>query len=185
MRDLMVLREGREDMRRRYSMAFGRESHPSDFSRKRMELGTRDFGFVKEQFLEYWPEWRDDWEVHDAIERVAIWRNALGHANVQPFREFLLYTPADSAWKRIQRYTRCHRCFKYQVECDCPNDDVAEPRSMVIREENLQTIYLDIRTVDVSCFYPTAVSLEVAYKGFGWPTETGGYLIKQHYPLGS
>ena len=90
MRDLMVLREGREDMRRRYSMAFGRESHPSDFSRKRMELGTRDFGFVKEQFLEYWPEWRDDWEVHDAIERVAIWRNALGHANVQPFREFLL-----------------------------------------------------------------------------------------------
>ena len=105
-------------MRRRYSMAFGRESHPSDFSRKRMELGTRDFGFVKEQFLEYWPEWRDDWEVRDAIERVAIWRNALGHANVQPFREFLLYTPADSAWKRIQRYTRCHRCFKYQVECD-------------------------------------------------------------------
>ena len=71
------------------------------------------------------------------------------------------------------------------MECDCPNDDVAEPRSMVIREETLQTIYLDIRTVDVSCFYPTAVSLEVAYKGFGWPTETGGYLIKQHYPLGS
>ena len=182
MRDLVVLREGGEDMRRRYSAAFGKELHPSDFARRRMDLGTRDFGFVKERFLDYWLEWRDDGDVHDAIERVVIWRNALGHANIQPFRKFLLYTPADFAWKRIQNYTRCYRCFKYLVECDCANDDVAEPRTIVIRQETLQTIYLDIHTVDVACFYHAAVSMDVAYRGFGWPTETGGYLIKEHNP---
>lgn len=182
MRDLVVLREGGENMRRRYSAAFGKDPHPSDFSTRRMELGTRDFGVVKGQFLEYWPEWRDDAEVHDAIERVVIWRNALGHANVQPFREFLLYTPADSAWKRIQRYTRCHKCFRYLVDCGCDHDDVAEPHSMTVRLRTLQTIYLDIRTVDVSCFYPVAVSMDVAYQGFGWLTGDGGYLVREHRP---
>ena len=47
MRDLVVLREGGENMRRRYSAAFGKDPHPSDFSTRRMELGTRDFGVVK------------------------------------------------------------------------------------------------------------------------------------------
>ena len=44
MRDIVVLKEGGEDMRRRYSEAFGRGPHPSDFSRNLMELGTLDFG---------------------------------------------------------------------------------------------------------------------------------------------
>ena len=35
MRDLVVLKNGDVDMCRRYSEAFGRAPHPSDFSRKR------------------------------------------------------------------------------------------------------------------------------------------------------
>ena len=181
-RDLVVLQEGGADMRGRYSAAFGKDPHPSDFSKKRMELGTRDFGVVKEQFLAYWPELVDNVEVRDAVERVVIWRNALGHANVQPFREFLLYTPVGSTSRRIQRYMRCHICFKYHKDCQCNREDVADPDSLIIRLRTLRTIYLDIRTVDVSCFYPAAVSMDVAYRGFGWPAETEGYIFMEHIP---
>ena len=43
MRDLVVLKEGGEGMRRSYARAFGKDSHPSDFSRRRLEHGVRDF----------------------------------------------------------------------------------------------------------------------------------------------
>ena len=183
MRDLVVLKEGDEGMRRRYSEAFGKYPHPSDFSRKRLELGTKDFAVVKERFLGHWPEWKDNREVRDAIERVVIWRNGLGHANVQPFRGYLLYTPKASSWKRIHDYMRCHLCYRYLKDCGCCHESLAEPHSIVVKDETLRTIYEDIRTVDVECFYRTAVSLDVEYRGVAWPTEDGTFTLKEHPSL--
>ena len=55
--DLVVLKEGDESMRRRYSRAFGNEPHPRDFSHQRLELGRSDFRVIKDRFLSLWPEW--------------------------------------------------------------------------------------------------------------------------------
>ncbi len=46
--DLVVLKEGDEGMRRRYSSAFGQDPHPSDFSRSRLELGIKNFKVIKD-----------------------------------------------------------------------------------------------------------------------------------------
>ena len=181
MLDLVVLKEGDEGMRRRYSRAFGKESHPSDFSRRRLELGTKDFTVIKDRFLNHWPQWNDHVEVRDAIERVVIWRNGLGHAHVQPFRGHLLYTPIEASWRRIRNYMRCHRCYKYHKHCSCRHENLAEPHSIIVKDETLRTIYEDIRTVDVECFYPTAVSLDVEYRGVAWPTDNGAYMFKEHH----
>lgn len=180
MRDFVVLEEGGEDMRLRYSEAFGKGPHPSDFSRCRLNLGKMDFGEVKNRYLGLWPKWTDDREVRDAIERVVIWRNVLGHANVQPFRGSLLHTPTESSWKRIRNHMKCPRCYRYLKDCGCRHKGVAEPRAVIVHRETLRTVYRDIRTVDVECFYPTAVSLNVAYRGVRWLTEDGGYMLKQH-----
>ena len=183
--DLVVLKEGDVGMRRRYSRGFGKEPHPSDFSRRRLELGAKDFTKIKDRFLDHWPQWKDHREVRDAIERVVIWRNGVGHANVQPFRGHLLYTPTEASWKRIRNYMRCHRCYQYHKECGCRHENLAEPYSIIVKDETLRTIYEDIRTVDIECFYPTAISLDVEYRGVAWPTEDGTYMLKEHHYSGS
>ena len=182
--DLVVLKEGNEGMRRRYSRAFGKEPHPSDFSRGRLELGMKDFTVIKDRFLFHWPQWKDRREVRDAIDRVVIWRNGLGHANVQPFRGHLLYTPTEASWERIRNYMRCHQCYKYHRDCGCHHEDLAEPHSVIIKDETIQTNYEDIRTVDVEGLYPTAASLDVEYRGIAWLTEDGKYILKEHHYSG-
>ena len=101
MRDFLALNEGGEDMRQRYNEAFGNQKHPADFSRKRMEIGRCSFGRIKNRFLCTWPEWKDRRNVREALERAVIWRNGFSHANVQPFRPYLLYTPSKNAWIAI------------------------------------------------------------------------------------
>ena len=181
--DLVVLKEGDAGMRRRYSRAYGKAPHPSDFTHGRLELGMKDFTEIKGRFLSHWPQWKDQREVWDAIERVVIWRNGLGHANVQPFRAHLLYTPTEASWKRICDYMRCHRCYSYHKDCSCCHENLAEPHSIVVNDDTLQTIYEDIRTVDVECLYPTAVLLNVAYRGVAWPIDKATYMAKEHDPL--
>ena len=183
--DFVVLKEGGEDMRRRYSDAFGKESHPGDFSRERLKLGGRDFSEIKDCFLRHWPAWKDNREIRDAIERVVMWRNGLGHANVQPFRGHLLYTPNEASWNRIREYMKCHKCYRYLKDCDCIHEGLAEPHSLIIEQETLRTIYQDIRTLDVDCFYPTAMSLNVEYRGIAWPTEDGTYNLKENHSVGA
>lgn len=178
--DLVVLREGDQNMRKRYSEAFGKEPHPRDFSRKRLELGRKDFTAIKERFLTLWPKWKMHGEIKDAIERVVIWRNVLGHANVQPFRGYLLYTPTEASWKRICEHMRCHQCYKYHKDCSCELQDRTDPYSIIVKDETIRTIYEDIRTVDVECFYNAAVSIDVAYRGVAWPAEEGEYILMDH-----
>ena len=183
--DLVVLKEGDEGMRRRYSGAFGKEPHPNDFSSGRLELGMKDFTVIKDRFLSHWPQWQDRREVRDAIERVVIWRNGLGHANVQPFRRHLLYTPTRASWERIRNYMRCHQCDEYHKDCGCHHENLAEPYSVIVNDETIRTIYEDIRTVDVECLYPAAASLDVEYRGLAWPTEHGKYMLKEHHYSGN
>ena len=184
MRDLVVLGEGDASLRRRYSQAVGQEPHPRDFSRRRMELGRKSFGSIKERFLSLWPQWKTPGEIRDAIERVVIWRNVLGHANVQPFRGHLLYTPTEASWKRMSEYMRCYRCHDYHKNCGCEPQDHADPLSVMVKDETLETIYEDLYTVDVECFYHAAVSIDVAYRGVAWPSEDGEHEIKEHRPSG-
>ncbi len=184
MRDFVVLREGGADMRRRYSEALGKQPHPSDFSRRRMEMGKHDLVCVKDRYLALWPELRDDPETLDTIERIVVWRNALGHANVQPFRGSLLYTPrGDNAWERIRNHTRCADCFQYHKDCTCQPEDLADPPSILIREETLQAIYDDIRAADIECFFPVAVHMNIEYRGIAWPMPDGEFLIVENHAL--
>ena len=182
MLDLVVLKEGGEDMRRRYSAAFGKAPHPSDFTRARLELGKLDFGEIKERFVAYWPAVVRQREVEDAIERVVLWRNALGHVNVQAFRAHLLYTPTDRTLRKMQTVFRCGKCLQYWEDCGCPDDrELAEPASIAITEEVIDGIYNDIQMADLHCFYPVACLLNVDYTGVAWPVPGGGYVFKEHH----
>ena len=181
MRDLVVLKEGGDDMRRRYSETFGNKPHPSDFSKKRLELGRLELTEVKKKFLCHWPEWNNQVNVKEAIERLVIWRNALGHANVQPFRAHLLYTPNDASLNRINTYMKCHKCYNYYIDCNCLHTDLAEPTTLIVDSSTLDTIYTDIRTLDLNCFYLTAQALNVEYLGVAWATFNGQYDFKEHH----
>ena len=186
MLDFVVLKEGGDDMCRRYSAAFGKGPHPSDFTRARLELGKLDFGDVKDRFVEYWPAVTQQPDVKDAIERVVLWRNALGHVNVQAFRAHLLYTPTERTLRRMEAVFRCHQCLDYLENCVCPEDeDAAEPISLAITRDVIDTIYNDITLVDLRCFYPVAALLDVEYRGVAWPVPGGGYVFKEHHRAGS
>ena len=185
MLDFIVLKEGGDDMCCRYSAAFSKESLPSDFTRARLELGKSDFGDVKERFVKDWPEITQQPEVEDAIERVVLWRNALGHVNVQAFRAHLLYTPTDRTMRKMLSVFRCHNCLEYLETCQCPDDeDRAEPFSLSITHEVIDTIYNDIELVDLLCFYPVASVLNAEYRGVAWPTLGGEYIFREHHRCG-
>ena len=171
MLDLVVLEKGGEDMQRRYSSAFGKEPHPRDFTRNRLELGKEGFSTVKKKFLKCWPQWNDHKEIIEAIERIVLWRNMLGHANVQPFRGYLLYTPTKDSLEQIEHHMRCHLCKKYLKDCGCEREDLAKPTTVKVSDETVLTIYEDIRAVDEQCLRPTAELLDVKYQGIKWPSE--------------
>lgn len=184
MRDFLVLSEGSANLRAKYNSAYGSASHPPDFARKRLELGRLSFGRMKNRFLCTWPEWKNNTDVHDAVERIVIYRNGFSHAQVQPFRKYLLYTPSQTATKAIHEFFKCSICLKRLKSCMCKRNDMAEPLSLVFRclDNNfLLQLYGDIRTVDQQCFLPTAKNLDIAYQGVAWP-EGEGYSLAQHHP---
>ena len=184
MRDLLVLSEASAELRGAYNDAYGAASHPPEFSRRRLELGRLSFGRIKNQFLSRWSRWKNDTDIHDAIERIVIYRNGFGHAQIQPFREYLLYTPNATATKTIQEFMKCPICLRRLKSCECERDNIAEPLSLVFRcldKEFLLQLYGDIRTVDQRCFLPTAKALNVAYQGVAWPTHEG-HALAQHHP---
>ena len=184
MRDFVVLYDGGEDMRARYNRAYGSDKLPSDFSRHRLSRGISSFSRIKDHFLDAWPEWRQQRDVHEAIERTVIWRNAFAHAQVQPYRPYLLHTPDKQSWMKIRRYTKCHTCLEYHKDCQCPRDEVADPRTIIMRcldKEFLKGLYDDIKTVDVRCFSTAAKALKIRYRGLAWPTRDG-YMISRHHP---
>ena len=185
MRDLLVLGNANDDLRRSYNRAYGAQNHPVSFARARLELGRLSFGRIKNQFLCKWPEWKDKADIHEAIERIIIYRNGFGHAQVQPFRQYLLYTPSQSAIKSIREFMRCKICRERLKDCECKRDDMAEPLTLVFRcldREFLAQLYGDIRQVDQNCFLATARQLDVAYQGVAWP-EGEGYALAEHRPI--
>ncbi len=184
MRDLVVLREGGRDMRRRYNAAVKNGSFPEDFARRRLELSKFSFGDLKNCFLDIWPQWKEEKTIHEAIERTVIFRNGFGHANVQPFRLYLLYTPNENAWKSINKYMRCHKCRNYLKDCQCSQENFGEPRSLkfpCLDEKFRETLYGDIKTIDLECFVPTAKLLSVTYNGMAWETKEG-YEFAENLP---
>ena len=184
MRDFVVLNNGTKDMRDRYSKAFGKGNHPSDFARERLNLGTSTFATIKDIFLSIWPKWKTQNDVYEAIERAVIWRNAFAHAQIQVFRPFLLYTPNEHSWKKIERFTRCHKCLKYHKDCQCPTEGLTNPNTITIRcldDVFLRNLYSDIGTIDLQCFRDTAQTLSVPYNGIAWP-RGDTYVISSYRP---
>ena len=184
MRDFLALQEGGDEMRLRYNETYGSASHPADFARKRLELGRLSFGQIKGRFLGKWPEWKDDQRIHDAVERIVIYRNGFSHAQVQPFREYLLYTPSRSSIRAIREFMKCAQCYQRLKDCECAPVNMAEPLTLVFRCRDsrfISQLYGDIRTVDLDCFLPTAERLDIAYQGVAWPEEKG-YVLGEHRP---
>ena len=162
--DLIALSEGDRAVRNRYNMD---GPHPSEFSKRRLTLKALDLSLVVDKFLKRWPQWKSDSEIYHSLHRVAIWRNALGHAQVQPFRGSLLYHPRS--WERIREHMRCGRCQEFFKNCVCPPAlDVSDPPCMILRRDTIDTIYFDLKEVDRRCLLPTAVDLDVKYSGIAW-----------------
>ncbi len=178
--DLMVLRKGGEEMRQRYNAAYGKTSHPSDFAAQRLEMKADTFGNIKDGFFELWPQWKDQDDVRESIERAVIFRNAFSHAQVQPFRPYLLYNPKKSAWDSINRYCYCGKCLKRHGDCDCSTADLSEPRCLKLDQRYIDTTYDDIRTIDRDCFYPIAKDMGVEYRGIAWPTGHEGFSVAEN-----
>ena len=152
MRDLLVLQEGGEYMRKKYNEAFGCDNHPACFAKKRLELGKCSFEKIKTQLLCKWPQWKEHSNVHESIERAVIFRNGFGHANVQFFRPFLLYTPNSKSQESINNYMKCPKCLKNYKSCKCSGNDEAKPRTLIFRcldKEFRKTFYGDIETIDL------------------------------------
>lgn len=184
MRDFVILADASDNMRSRYN-AMEDKKIPSEFSRSRRESYCLDFKIIKDKFLSRFPEWRSDRQILESIERVVIYRNGFAHSHVQPFREYLLYTPNQQTMRSIQEFTRCGDCMNYLKDCDCKRDNLAEPTTLVFRcldEFFLDQIYGDIKTIDQECFLPTARKLNIRYNGFAWPDESGGYEITKFIP---
>jgi len=185
MRDLLVLHKGGREVRLKYNSAYGVTGHPREFSRKRMEMCRLSFGRIKNEFLAAWPRLKDDANTHDAIERVVIYRNGFGHAQIQPFRQYLLYTPTTSALRAIQEFTRCPACLRRHKNCRCQREYIAEPVSLVFRCLDggfLSQLYGDIQTVDEQCLLPIAKEIDVAYQGVAWPKDDG-HALTEHRPV--
>ena len=179
--DLLALHGLGVETRKRYNAAYrGGQSWPSDFSTRRLELNQKNFGELKDKFLRTWPRCRGPSDVREALERAVIYRNGIAHAQVQPFRDYLLYTPNPTSWTKIREYTRCDRCREFHKDCNCSRPDQSSPPSLIFRFLDrgfVISLYADIATVDTRCFAPTAQSMRVAYKGIAWPDGSGGYRI--------
>ena len=185
MRDLLVLGEGGEQIRAKYNTAYGKSAHPPEFARRRLELGQLSFGQIRDRFYKNWPRWKSEREVHEAIERVVIYRNGFAHAQIQPFRNYLLYTPNKSSLRAIQQFTKCGLCLQYLKECSCKKVDRAEPLTLKLScldKGFITQLYGDISTVDLKCFLPTARYLNVAFQGISWPTRNG-HVQGEHQPI--
>ena len=130
MRDFVVLKEGDKDLRRRYSEAYGKEGHPPDFVRRRLELGRLTFGAIKNRFLCLWPLWKDNTNIRRAIECAVIYRNGFGHAQIQPFRPYLLYTPNKDSRDKINEYMSCNNCMRISKDCICKKDHCTRQKSL-------------------------------------------------------
>ena len=173
--DFIALAEGDRALRDVYNTD---GPHPRNFSKRRLTLKAFDLSVVVDMFLQRWPQWESDSELYHCLHRVAIWRNALGHAQVQPFRGYLLYHPRS--WKRIKKHMRCGRCHEFLENCPCPPAlNVSDPPCMILRRDTIDTIYLDIKELDRRCFLPTAVSLDVKYLGIAWADAA----VTSHRPV--
>ena len=184
MRNFLVLEQGGRDMRERYNESFGKEKLPLDFAQKRIEISVKTFGNIKIQFLDKWPEFKNDKKVRDSIERVVIYRNGIAHSNIQPLREFLLYLPSNSTWNSMRVYVKCQDCRDYLMNCKCKDKDYSKPTTFVFRcsdEVFKGSLYGDIESIDTQCFHSIARKLGVHYTGIAWP-KRNGYKITKYTP---
>ena len=180
--DLLALEALSPESRARYNAAHKANAPwPRDFSIKRLELSEESFGTLKGWFLDKWPEWREH-DVHASIERVLLLRNAIGHAQVQPLRPYLLHVPKDKRWAKLEKYFTCGRCGLPLKTCACEHGFPKALRFPCQEPWFLESLYGDIRSVDEECLLPTAVHLAVAYQGCAWPTEDGNHTVTRHCP---
>ena len=180
--DLLALEALSPESRATYNAAHKANAPwPMDFSIKRLTLSKESFGTLKGWFLDKWPQWRTH-SVHASIERVVLLRNAIGHAQVQPLRPYLLYVPEDGKWAALEEYFRCERCHQLLKDCTCEH---ASPKALYLPCQEswfVQSLYENIRIVDMECLLPTAKLLSVEYQGCAWPTANGNYKVSRHRP---
>lgn len=177
--DFLTLEAGGSEMRDNYNRTYGHGDWAVDFAKNRLERSEKSFGTVKEDFLEKWPCWKNDPEVHGAIERAGIFRNAIGHAQVQLRRPYLLYMPKSKGgeeWNILSQYLSCLTCHKPIKDCFCKGDDTAFPRSLKFTFQPGHNDIVDILyTLDRKCFLPTSKLLNVAYWGLEWLSTSDGF----------
>lgn len=70
------------------------EKIPAPYHKLRVEYWRRDFGKVKEEFLEVFGDLLTEQERQD-IEQIYVVRNMIGHAHISMGRDYMLYRPKD------------------------------------------------------------------------------------------
>ncbi len=173
--DFIALKEGGSEMIKNYNRAYGKSPLPSDFSTARLELATHSFTKIKDKFLDLWPNWSNNSDVYESMKRVVIMRNALSHAHVQPFRNFLLYSPTN--WDSIDRFMVCGKCLETVGNCSCSRSDRSLPLCMKLDMNAIYMTFADIKKIDLECLYLTAKKMNIEYQGVAWPDEKGEFTI--------
>ena len=174
--DFLALEALDPESRARYNAAFTAGAPwPEDFSVGRLTLMRNSFSRLKQWFLAKWPQSSD---VRASIERVVLLRHAFAHAQIQPFRPYLLYVPDDDRkWGALGRYFRCAQCLLPLKECNCAHASI-EALSLRCQEPWFEdSLYGDIGRVDVECFVSTAKLLGVEYQGGAWRTGNGSWRV--------
>ena len=180
-RDFLALEECGKDVQLKYNKAYGKDKHPREFSKKRLELGKQSFNDIKKKFLIKWPEFGEEKEIRESLERIVIYRNGFAHAQIQSFREFLLYTPNKSALGAIKKYMKCPKCSLPLINCKCEHAEQTEPLTIVFRcldERFISELDYDLQIVDQKCLYVLAKQMDIPYIGIAWQTKDGYNLCK-------
>lgn len=177
--DLMALQEGGVTMIDQYNKACGTGSYPPEFSTRRLDTKALTFAKIRDKFFCLWPQWKHRGAVRESIERAVILRNAFSHAQVQPFRKYLLYNPTN--WDSINRYMKCGECLNHLGNCDCSKENLSEPRCLKLDLAVVDGAYEDIKAIDRECLFHTALIMGANYRGIAWPNDIGGFEVAENH----
>jgi hypothetical protein len=128
---------------------------PAPFSRLRAGYWERQFGDVKQEFIESFSDQLTEEELND-IHQIYHVRNMIGHAHVSVGRDYMLYRPGSTQKEQAV-------LAAFQPE---PVDDQSDPLMIKLsfwRPEVFESYSCQIERLDQVCFARLAEALGVPH----------------------
>jgi hypothetical protein len=128
---------------------------PGTFHQLRVKYWEKQFGEVKNEFLEVFNDELSEHEVKD-IEEIYLIRNMIGHAHVSMGRDYMLYRPAGTRKEQAVLETLKPK----------PVNDQSNPTILKLelwRDELFKNLSNQIERLDQACFSRLATMLGVPH----------------------